>query len=193
MREAVLSRIRNALRGRDRVEHPGAFPHVCSSELAAGDLFLERFRENGGEAERYESFDEARAWLHEFVKAFTGASVSPLLPPRLLPVLESMPPGEAFLGVSLACAAAAETGTLFLESREGRLLQLLPPVHLIWIPADRIFGTLSEALASLRGHSNSVLALHSGPSRSADIGQIMVQGVHGPGRVLAAIVPPLPE
>jgi L-lactate dehydrogenase complex protein LldG len=193
MKEAILSRIRSALQNGAQADHPGTFPHEGPSEKTAVDLFLERFRENGGEAESYESFDEARAWLHEFVKAFTGASVSPLLPPRLLPVLEPMPPKEAFLGVSLARAAAAETGTLFLESREGRLLQLLPPVHLIWVPSDRIFTTLSGALASLRDHPNSVLALHSGPSRSADIGRIMVQGIHGPGRALAAVVPPLPD
>jgi L-lactate dehydrogenase complex protein LldG len=33
----------------------------------------------------------------------------------------------------------------------------------------------------------AALALHSGPSKSADIGRILVRGVHGPGRLVAAV------
>ena len=34
----------------------------------------------------------------------------------------------------------------------------------------------------------SAIGLHSGPSKSADIGQVLVRGVHGPGRVIAVLV-----
>jgi L-lactate dehydrogenase complex protein LldG len=34
----------------------------------------------------------------------------------------------------------------------------------------------------------SAVGLHSGPSKSADIGHIMVKGVHGPGRLIAAVI-----
>jgi len=193
MKDIILSRVRAANRGREERPHPGAFPHRGTAPGEAADLFLERFRGNGGEAERFAGFAEARAWLHEFAKDFGSARVGPLLPSSLAPILHAALPPEAALGVSLALAAAAETGTLILESREGRLLQTLPPVHLVWIPEDRIHGALHEALAGLRVPPNAALALHSGPSRSADIGRIMVQGVHGPGRVVAALVPPLPR
>jgi L-lactate dehydrogenase complex protein LldG len=34
----------------------------------------------------------------------------------------------------------------------------------------------------------SAMGLYSGPSKSADIGQILVKGVHGPGRLVVLIV-----
>jgi L-lactate dehydrogenase complex protein LldG len=32
------------------------------------------------------------------------------------------------------------------------------------------------------------VGFHSGPSKSADIGQILVRGVHGPGRLIAGLI-----
>ena len=40
----------------------------------------------------------------------------------------------------------------------------------------------------MRADLPSAIGLHSGPSKSADIGQIMVKGVHGPGRVVAVVI-----
>ncbi|MGC8905434.1 LUD domain-containing protein, partial [Thermus sp.] len=34
----------------------------------------------------------------------------------------------------------------------------------------------------------AALGLHSGPSKSADIGQVMVKGVHGPGRLVVVVL-----
>lgn len=87
-----------------------------------------------------------------------------------------------------ALGAVAETGSVIVGSAEGRRHQLLPPTHLAFIPQHRVFGTLAEALTELKGQLPSAIALHSGPSKSADIGQVMVRGVHGPGRLIAAII-----
>ena len=75
-----------------------------------------------------------------------------------------------------------------LDSRGGRLAQVLPPTHLVWVRAATVVATLDEALEAGRGDLPAVLALHSGPSRSADIGRVVVTGVHGPGRVVVGIV-----
>jgi L-lactate dehydrogenase complex protein LldG len=91
--------------------------------------------------------------------------------------------------VSLARAAAAECGTILLDSTEGRRLQLLPPVHLVWLPRSAIAWSLRAALMAARLHHGAALGLHSGPSKSADIGGVLVRGVHGPGRLVAALVP----
>ena len=98
------------------------------------------------------------------------------------------PPREAALGVSVARAAAAQSGSLVLSSRDGRRTQLLPPVHVVLVDAGTVAATLGEALAACRDDGGAALALHSGPSKSADIGQVMVTGVHGPGRVIALLL-----
>lgn len=74
-----------------------------------------------------------------------------------------------------------------LSSEDGRRVQLLPPVHLVLLERDRLYPTLLEALLALEGLP-SALGLHSGPSKSADIGQVMVKGVHGPGRLIVILL-----
>jgi len=81
----------------------------------------------------------------------------------------------------------AETGSLILPSTGTRAVQLLPPVHIVWVPADRIFARLEDALLAMRPELPAGVGLHSGPSRSADIGRTLVTGVHGPGRCIAVL------
>lgn len=187
-REVILSQIRAALAHRGPEPDPG--PPVATSVVkgAAADLFTERFLQNGGEVFAFSGATEARAWLEEFSRGFPCVAVGLGVPQGLVPPLPFAPPETAELGVSCARFAVAETGSLLLDSREGRRIQLLPPCHLIWVRAPSIVGTLTEALALAKADLPSALALHSGPSRSADIGQIMVRGVHGPGRTVVGIV-----
>lgn len=187
-RERILQRVRAAAAARDRVAHPGDLQAAgvpCEPLL---ERFTERFTANGGEVVRFAAAGEAREWLAGFAAGFEAAAASPLLPAGLSAGLPQAPPEEAPLGISLALAAAAETGSLLLDSREGRLLQLLPPTHLIWVEARAVAATLAEALSALPPGLPAAIGLHSGPSRSADIGMVTVTGVHGPGRVIAAIV-----
>jgi L-lactate dehydrogenase complex protein LldG len=133
--------------------------------------------------------EEARAWLDEFTCDFESVAVSSWVPDEVRPGLREEEPQAAELGVSVARLAIAETGSLLLDSREGRAVQLLPPTHLVWVWTSGLRDRLSEALEEVREELPAALALHSGPSRSADIGQITVKGVHGPGRVIAVVVP----
>ena len=190
-RSRILARVRAANRGRAALSHPGPLPP--SVEPPAGpslpaEAFGDRFRAAGGEVVRLRSPEEARSWLEAFAAGFRSASLCKGIPGRLRPSLPELPPEEAELGVSMAVGAAAQTGSLLLSSREGRRPQLLPPTHLVWVHARDIHTTLTEALAAEREGLPATLALHSGPSKSADIGQIMVTGVHGPGRIVAAVL-----
>ena len=188
-KNVILGRIRKALAHGETSPLPmAAFPQPLPGEEAVA-LFTLRFIENGGEVFRFKGSVQARAWLAAFSEEFPSAAVGVGVPIVLAPPVPAAPPEEAPLGVSLARAAAAETGSLLLDSREGRRVQLLPPCHLIWVRKESVLGTLAEALSRARGDLSSALAFHSGPSRSADIGQIMVQGVHGPGRVVVGILP----
>lgn len=188
MKERILSRIHRALEPRLKAELPAPLTPTQVSPDEALKLFRERLSGNGGEVVRLAGLEEAKSWLAEFVRAFSGVAIGSTLPDPLKPPLPALPPEEAPLGVSWALGAVAETGSVIVGSTEGRRHQLLPPTHLAFIPQHRVFGTLAEALTELKGQLPSAIALHSGPSKSADIGQVMVRGVHGPGRLIAAII-----
>jgi L-lactate dehydrogenase complex protein LldG len=67
---------------------------------------------------------------------------------------------------------------------------LLPPVHVAVFPQSRILTNLDELLSVVPkpADETSSMVLITGPSRTADIEQILVRGVHGPGGVYAIIV-----
>lgn len=91
------------------------------------------------------------------------------------------------IGITSADYALADTGTLvMLSSREeARLISLLPPVHLAVVPRERLLSGLDElfSLVPEPAKVTSSLVLITGPSRTADIEQILVRGVHGPGEI----------
>ena len=195
-RARILSRIREANKDREPVSHPGPLPEAAEPPGPFGDAgradpvgaFENRLRAAGGEVVRLVDEEAARRWLEEFASGFESVSICTGVPDALQPTLPAAPPAEAALGVSAALGAAAQTGSLLLSSREGRRSQLLPPVHLVWVRAQDVRTTLEEALRTCREDLPATLALHSGPSKSADIGQIVVTGVHGPRRIIAAIL-----
>ncbi|MDH5589461.1 MAG: lactate utilization protein [Gemmatimonadota bacterium] len=189
-RDGILGRVREAVARRERREHPGSFqgwrPEPLPEDALVG--FTQLFEAAGGEVLRFESEAAGREWLHGFAAAFAGVAVGETVPAALRPDRPALPPETAPLGVSMARGAVAETGSLVLDARDGRRTQLLPPTHVVFVRRDEVVATLQEALAILRDDLPSAVGLHSGPSKSADIGQILVKGVHGPGRVVAAVV-----
>ncbi len=99
---------------------------------------------------------------------------------------------EADIGITSADYALAETGTFVMISspKEARMVSLLPPVHIAVLPRSRILANLDELLGvlPLPAEQTSSMVLITGPSRTADIEQILIRGVHGPGEVYAVIV-----
>jgi L-lactate utilization protein LutC len=97
----------------------------------------------------------------------------------------------ADVGITSADYALADTGTLVLLSspQEARMISLLPPAHIAIVPRARILTGLDELFSVLPNpaESTSSMVLITGPSRTADIEQILVRGVHGPG-VLSVVV-----
>lgn len=198
-----------AVARRARSEHPGNL-----SAPAAGDLraaFSSRFAAAGGETVSPDPRYSVQEWLGRLLGELDardqGVAVAPDMPAALRPVAPSssgpprpMPfddagprpalpaasPAVAGVGLCLAWAAVAETGSLVLAS-PNRAIQVLPPALVVWVPAGRILGSLEEALVGLKGDLPAAVGLHSGPSKSADIGQTTVTGVHGPGRCVAIL------
>lgn len=188
-RERILARVRDALEDRPRSPHPGTFAGWRPTPPPpAVEGFVATFTRAGGEVAPVADLAAARAWLEDFAQAFARVAVGATVPEalRLPGAVEA--PGEADLGVSLALGAVAETGSLVLGAADGRRVQLLPPTHVVIVPTGTVRATLAEALSGLRGDLPSAVGLHSGPSKSADIGQVLVRGVHGPGRVVAVLL-----
>ncbi len=189
MKERILRRIQKALEGRPKALLPGPLhPEPVPDPVG---LLWERLQANGAEVHRLPRA-KARGFIARLLQGLPGAALARGVPEELLPPLNPLPPEEAPMGISYALFAVAETGTVALSSEEGRKAHLLPPVHLVLVEADRVYPSLLEAFQSLKTLPPA-LGLHSGPSKSADIGQVMVQGVHGPGRLIVALLSGTPE
>ncbi|MEM7414125.1 MAG: lactate utilization protein [Gemmatimonadota bacterium] len=187
-REEILGRIRSANSGRENPEHPGPFVSGLVPEGADPvEVFCERFEAVGGETVRVADRASAREWLERFMADFDSVSFGVHVPADLK-IVSGGAPSAAKVGVSWASAAIAETGSIALSSRDGRRVQLLPPTHVVLVESDSIAPTLVDAMSRWRDDLPAAIGLHSGPSKSADIGQVMVQGVHGPGRLIAVVI-----
>jgi L-lactate dehydrogenase complex protein LldF len=105
---------------------------------------------------------------------------------------------EATVGISGANMAIAETGTIVLVTNEGNadLTTTLPPVHIALFGIDKLVATLEDAVAVLRmlprSGTGQVMSSYvnwiTGPSRSGDIEQSFMIGVHGPREMHCVIL-----
>lgn len=99
---------------------------------------------------------------------------------------------ESGMGITGADYAIAETGSVVVLPRRGlsRLVSVVPPVHVAIVRPSELLGTLDDLFALRRleyvrngGDMGSYLNFITGPSRTADIEQTIVVGVHGPREV----------
>ncbi len=209
-REAMLDRIRSALRDVPSAERPEdveikrAYRTIDPAPAAQRiDLFIERVREYKATVKKVEPCELP----HAIAGACAARGVQRLVVPADLPADWALPgitllcePGlsndelEHSDGVLTACALGiAQTGTLVLDSgpvQGRRAISLLPDYHLCVIRDDQIVGLVPEAVARLRTAAADParpITLISGPSATSDIELSRVEGVHGP-RVLEVLV-----
>lgn len=100
----------------------------------------------------------------------------------------------ADVGLGEADYGLADTGTLAVQATplQGRLVSLLPPVHVAVLSRKRIVADLAACFRALAvqeaARRSSLLTLITGPSRTADIEQTLTLGVHGPGALYILLV-----
>lgn len=98
---------------------------------------------------------------------------------------------RAAVGITVGRYAVAETGSVVLFSGpgQGRLASLLPPVQVTVVREADVLATLAELFQRLSADPlASSVAVVTGPSRSADIENDLVLGVHGPSQVHVVLV-----
>jgi L-lactate dehydrogenase complex protein LldG len=210
-REAILGRIRGALRDVPAGERPGDLP------LARGY----RERDEAPRAEILGRFAERVAEYKARVRVVTAAELPATIAAALrergverLVVPADLPEGwlpegvtllrdqgqltyeelDASDGVLTGCAlGVAQTGTIVLDHGPGqgrRALSLLPDYHLCVVYAAQVVGLVPEAIGGLgpAAHERRPLTFISGPSATSDIELNRVEGVHGPRTLEVLIV-----
>ena len=99
-------------------------------------------------------------------------------------------------GVTSTLAGIADTGTLVLRPgpHEPRSLSLVPPVHIAVLMASQLYAGLPAALRALAPETDmpTNLLLVTGPSKTADIQQVLAYGAHGPQALVIVLVDDTP-
>ncbi|HEV7522822.1 MAG TPA: LUD domain-containing protein [Candidatus Angelobacter sp.] len=105
---------------------------------------------------------------------------------------EGGPAEKSQATVTLADALIAQTGSVFVSaSCGGRGASVVAPTHVVYATEKQLVPDLVTALrnatADGRLETNSYACVISGSSRTADIEKILVQGAHGPMRLVVIV------
>ena len=208
-REAILNKVRTALgrtAGQGIAEPPPVRLRVAEmdSETRVASM-LRAVEALAGKTRRAATAEDARAYVGTVLDGrMAVASNAPFLRECGIVDLAGVQSGftdaaalralcaMADVGITSADYALADTGTLVMlaSPAEARLISLLPPVHIAVVPIERVLSGLDELFTILPDPAaqTSSMVLITGPSRTADIEQILVRGVHGPGEIHVVVV-----
>jgi L-lactate dehydrogenase complex protein LldG len=91
-------------------------------------------------------------------------------------------------GITRASGAIAESGSVIIDDdrTSHRLAALSPWVHVAVLERHEIHRAISDAIAALGDSPNIIWC--TGPSKTADVEGILIEGVHGPGEQIALLV-----
>lgn len=191
-REKIFAAIHAALAPLPQREPRPVVPHgVADARWLAGEpddvaLFTKRATAVGTTV--FASAGDCLAWL------FANRAAKVYVPESLRDVTAGFPGTVEVVGqysraqvdeidaaLTPAAGAIAESGTIILtdESTPDRLAALAPWTHIAVVRRDTIHRSLADALAVMPDDPNIIWA--TGPSKTADVEGILIQGVHGPG------------
>lgn len=208
-REHILHKVRTGI-GRSAGQEPAEPPPVLlkipeTDQAERIATFSEMLETLSGLAHVVSSGEEARAKVAELIEGKSAiASNSEFLRECGIASLPGVFTGftnvdelkeacaQADAGITSADYLLADTGSIVLISspQEARMVSLLPPVHIAVVPRERLLTGLDELFTLVPNPEEitSSMVIITGPSRTADIEQILVKGVHGPGMVHVVLV-----
>ncbi len=199
-REVILSRVRNALAPLpQRAPLPDYDREIAVMRtLITGrdlvELFSERIKRVNGlaftEPAALVSYLRAGGWTRGYCDPALWPGLAPYFPGDFTvePDFDRARVDDYAFGITRAAAAIAESGTIVLNdaTTSSRLAALAPWVHIAVVERARIFPDLAQAVAALGDDRNIIWC--TGPSKTADVEGILIEGVHGPGAQIALIV-----
>ena len=170
--------------------------HVPASPAEALDILLDIVRLHAAEVAL--AWDDEHLPLPGVRKALAEAGVQvldaalPVKPAARAARLAEL--DRAAVGITGALAGLADTGSVALASGpgRGRIASLLPPVHIALLPVARLYPGMAAFLADhpdLTRQASSLVFV-TGPSRTADIEQVLTLGVHGPREIHVLLLQP---
>ena len=207
-RAAILGGIRASLRRAG--ELPASVRAGLQARLARpprnivpaveGDLverFVARLSAVSGMVTRVQSLREVPAVVEAHLQRFSlpgelvvapDPALADIVWPNTLGVRHGRSEGSDLVSFTGAFAGVAETGSLVLLSgaHSPTTLNFLPDDHLVLLPAQRIVRHLEDAFDRLRdehGEMPRTLNFITGPSKTADVEQVIQEGAHGPRRL----------
>jgi L-lactate dehydrogenase complex protein LldG len=199
-REAILSRVRGAL---TPLHERAALPQydgeiAVMRQLLAGRDLVAVFSERIARVNGLAMTDPAALVAKLRAEGSLRGYCDPVLWPRLAPFFgadftvevefERKRVDDYAFGLTRAAGAIAESGTIILNeaSTSRRLGALAPWVHIAVVERATLFSDISAAVAALGEDPNTIWV--TGPSKTADVEGILIEGVHGPGVQIALVL-----
>lgn len=200
-RELVFARIRSALSAQAARAPMPEYPAdiAVATRVLAGKTriaaFSERLERVNGRV--FEETVALATWLAE--RGALHGYIDPALYALLSPAFSSVFTLETELfrdriddyafGITRAAGAIAETGSVILNDAvtSRRLAALAPWIHVAVVRRADLFRDVGQAIAALGDDPNVIWC--TGPSKTADVEGILIEGVHGPGEQVALFVP----
>ena len=199
-RESILSRVRGALAPlHERAAMPDYTTEIAVMRAMMGNrdalaVFTERIALVNGLALTDPAALVARLRENRWLHGYCDPALWPALAPhfgadfKVETAYDRKRVDDYAFGITRAAAAIAETGTIVLNdaTTSRRLGALTPWVHIAVVERTQIFADLPEAVAALGTDTNVIWV--TGPSKTADVEGILIEGVHGPGIQIALVV-----
>jgi L-lactate dehydrogenase complex protein LldG len=205
-REAILSRIREGLRNpAPPIEDKTFYGPIFEAVVNPLERFQQECKANLMECELTADAASSAQTLAQVLQSLPDGEVfvqdDPVLR-RLMAAAGSQrqvrwsseggPREKSQATVTLADALIAQTGSVFVSaSCGGRGASVVAPTHIVYATEKQLVPDLVTALrtatAEGRLEKNSFACVISGSSRTADIEKILVQGAHGPMRLVVIV------
>ena len=133
---------------------------------------------------------EQNNWKHGYCDPALWPSLQAAFPPGFTveTTYDRTRVDDYSFGITAAAGAIAETGTLVItdQGTSSRLGALAPWVHIVVLRRNQIYHDIPAAIAALPQDPNVIWI--TGPSKTADVEGILIEGVHGPGKQIALLV-----